>query len=350
MPSRSSRPPAKPNKSTRAAKKPGAKARKTPAGAGKVAAAKASPSRTGTTQARTSSAAAPKPGTTKGRTSSAVAPKPGTTQARTSSAVAPKPGTTKGRTSSAAPKKAPGKPAARASTSRSSPSDPARSPAVKVGPTPGSSEALEPADDSSPASSTSSGLTFPIEIDPDRIEHTLKKIGEEVSHWAKKGRYTKVRFKFRGKQLLPDLPLAAVVAAEGLTFYWGGILRALLVTVGANAVFGVELVNDSEKKVLAGKEKLLRGDLEEALVLFREAADMDRDNPHVHLNIGIGLKLRGDRVGAREALLKARQLDPTGPTGDEAEKILSTLPSQMTVTAVVQNGPPMNPDRPSGAV
>src|SRR5512145_2211427 len=79
------------------------------------------------------------------------------------------------------------------------------------------------------------GKAFPVEIDPKRVEATLQKIRDEVSHWAKKGRYTKVRFKFRGKQLLPDLPLAAVVAAEGLAFYWAGILRTLLVTVGANA-------------------------------------------------------------------------------------------------------------------
>src|SRR5437870_2984559 len=53
---------------------------------------------------------------------------------------------------------------------------------------------------------TDTGKAFPIEIDPKEIEATLKKVGDEISHWAKKGRYTKVRFKFRGKQLLPDLP------------------------------------------------------------------------------------------------------------------------------------------------
>ncbi|MDQ3264882.1 MAG: tetratricopeptide repeat protein [Myxococcota bacterium] len=308
MPSRP-RPSTKPAPSSSArgsAKKPGAKARKTAGAASKVDAARTA------SHNRASPAA----------TSRAV---PGKKAPRRSS------------TGKGAREEAPGsaslKPTGRTGTPRTS---------TSLRPTAARDQARAPA--------TSSGLTFPIEIDPERIEQTLQKIGEEVSHWAKKGRYTKVRFKFRGKQLLPDLPLAAVVAAEGLTFYWGGILRALLVTVGANAVFGVELVNDSEKKVLAGKEKLLRGDLEEALALFREAADMDRDNPHVHLNIGIALKLRGDRVGAREALLKARQLDPQGPTGDEAEKVLSTLPSQMTVTSVVQNGPPLNPDRPSGAV
>src|SRR5262245_17022023 len=98
------------------------------------------------------------------------------------------------------------------------------------------------------------GRALPIEIDPKKIEEALFKIKGELVHWANKGRYTKVRFKFRGKQLLPDLPLAAVVAAEGLTFYWSGILRALVFNLAGKTVFDVELVNDSEKRLQRGKE------------------------------------------------------------------------------------------------
>jgi tetratricopeptide (TPR) repeat protein len=178
--------------------------------------------------------------------------------------------------------------------------------------------------------------TFPLEVDPARVEETLNKVRGELVHWAKKGRYTKVRFKFRGKQLLPDLPLAAVVAAEGLTFYWGGILRALLMNLGANAMFNVELVNDSEKRIAQGKEKLLHGDLDEALALFEEAATMDRDNPNVHLNLGIALKLRGDRPGARAALERVKTLDPHGPHGAEATKILSSIPGPAHTAVVTE--------------
>src|SRR5689334_4348295 len=60
-----------------------------------------------------------------------------------------------------------------------------------------------------------------VEVEPSRVEETLSKFREELSHWAKKGRHTKVRFKLRGKQLLPDIPLAAVVAGEALMFQWG---------------------------------------------------------------------------------------------------------------------------------
>src|SRR5215467_15587915 len=169
------------------------------------------------------------------------------------------------------------------------------------------------------------GRALPVEIDPSRIEATLSKLKEQLVAWANKGRYTKVRFKFRGKQLLPDLPLAAVVAAEGLTFYWTGILRALLVNVAGRSVLDVELVNDSEGHVQKGKEELLSGEVDRAIAEFRTAIAKQHDNPRAHLNLGIALKLKGDRAGARSALEKARQLDPDGPVGKEAERLLQGL-------------------------
>jgi tetratricopeptide (TPR) repeat protein len=169
------------------------------------------------------------------------------------------------------------------------------------------------------------GRALPFEIDPKRVEESLKKLQGEMVHWANKGRYTKVRFKFRGKQLLPDLPLAAVVAAEGLTFYWGGILRALVANVVGQSVLSVEFINDSEKRVQAGKEALLSGDVDQALTEFREALSMDRDNASAHLNVGVALKLKGDREGALAAFEKAKEKDPEGPVGAEAERLAAPL-------------------------
>ncbi|WP_408888207.1 tetratricopeptide repeat protein [Myxococcus faecalis] len=176
-----------------------------------------------------------------------------------------------------------------------------------------------------PAGEEGSGRVLPFEIDPKRMEEGLRKLQGEVVHWANKGRYTRVRFKFRGKQLLPDLPLAAVVAAEGLTFYWGGILRVLIANVVGGSVFQVELVNDAEKRVQAGKEALLSGDVDQALALFREAVAMDRDSAPAHLNVGVALKLKGDKQGALAAFEKAREKDPEGPVGAEAERLAAPL-------------------------
>lgn len=174
--------------------------------------------------------------------------------------------------------------------------------------------------------------TLPFEIDPQKIEASLNKLKEQVVTLAKKGRYTKVRFKFRDKQLLPDIPLAAVVAVEGATFYWAGVLRALIFTLAGGTLINVELVNDSEKQLARGKEALLSGDLDEALAAFKKACDMDDENPAVHLNLGIAWKLKGDHSAARTALERARDLDPKGPAAPEAERLLKTLSTALVVT------------------
>jgi tetratricopeptide (TPR) repeat protein len=215
----------------------------------------------------------------------------------------------------AAPSKAPVKPV--------QPAAPPRAPATPVL----EAEPVEarPAQKALPAGEPVKERALPFEIDPKRVEEGLKKLQGELVHWANKGRYTKVRFKFRGKQLLPDLPIAALVAAEGLSFYWGGILRVMIANMVGKTVFQVEFVNDADKRVQAGKEALLSGDMDQALTLFREALTMDRDNASAHLNIGVVLKLKGDREGALAAFEKAREKDPQGPIGAEAERLATPL-------------------------
>lgn len=178
---------------------------------------------------------------------------------------------------------------------------------------------------------------MPVDVQPGAIDEALRKVTDTLRQWAAAGRYTKVRFKFRGKPLLPDLPLAAVMAAEGLTFYWTGILRALLVNVAGRSVLDVELVNDSEHHVQKGKEELLSGEVDRAIAEFRAALAKQHDNPRAQLNLGIALKLKGDRAGARAALEKARSLDVDGPVGKEAERLLQGL----------NGGPEMTGPRPA---
>lgn len=178
-----------------------------------------------------------------------------------------------------------------------------------------------------PKAKPKAGRTLPIELDPRRIEESLSALKDKLRLWANKGRYTKVRFKFRGKQLLPDLPLGAVMAAEGLTFYWGGILRALLFNLAGKAVLDVELINDADKEIHAGREALLAGELEAAVAAFRRAVDMDAASASGWLNLGVGLKLSGRADEARSALQKTKELDPQGAIGAEAERLLAGLAS-----------------------
>jgi Flp pilus assembly protein TadD len=77
--------------------------------------------------------------------------------------------------------------------------------------------------------------------------------------------------------------------------------------------------------VQAGREALLSGDVDQALTLFREALAMDRDNAGAHLNLGVALKLKGDREGALAAFEKAREKDPQGAVGTEAERLAAPL-------------------------
>lgn len=175
------------------------------------------------------------------------------------------------------------------------------------------------------------GGTLPFEIDPEKLDETLDKLKTQLVDWANKGRYTKVRFKFRGKQLLPDIPLAAVAAVEGVTFYWGGLLRALVFNLAGKTVLDVELINDSERKLHEGKEQLLAGELEAALKLFNQALAMERTNPKVHLNLGAAYKLKGDVEAARKAFKAAMALDADGPVGHEAERKLKALDGTLAV-------------------
>lgn len=203
-----------------------------------------------------------------------------------------------------------------------------KKPAPKAGP----SSKAEPKADKAPASKAEADKvppnTVPFEIDPKQVEASLKKLRDKLTTLAKKGRYTKVRFKFRGKQLLPDIPLAAVVAVEGITFYWTGLLRALIFNFAGQTVLDVELVNDSEKELAQGKERILAGDVDEALAHFRTAQDMDEENPVVHLNVGIALRLKGETAQALAALERALALDPNGAAGTvggEAQRLIEKL-------------------------
>jgi len=175
------------------------------------------------------------------------------------------------------------------------------------------------------ATASEEKAVFGVELEPGSVEKTLAKLRDEVQHWVNKGRYTKVRFKLRGKPILPDLPVAAVVAAEAVTFWWAGLLRALLVTLGANTILDVELVNDADREVARGKDALLSGDLDRAVKAFNKALEMDRDNPTALLSMGIAFKLRGDLAKAREYLQKTEQSDPTGPSGEEARRLLDQM-------------------------
>ena len=182
-----------------------------------------------------------------------------------------------------------------------------------------------------PSEERPKNASIPFEFDPARVEESFAKLKRQLSAWAKKGRYSKVRIKFRGKQILPDLPLAAAIAVEGATFYWSGLFRTLLLNIAGKSFLEVELVNDSGALIQEARAAILSGDLAVALRLLDRAAAIDERNAEVHLQRGVARKLHGDRSGARESFTHAIELQPDGVSGREAQRLLRNLAEEEAI-------------------
>jgi tetratricopeptide (TPR) repeat protein len=156
----------------------------------------------------------------------------------------------------------------------------------------------------------------------------LDKAWEEIRAQAKdlaaKGRHTRVRIKFKDRQLV-ELPIAVVAAAEVASFAAFGPFRLVLGHLVGKAVLDVEFVSDADAVVAEGRALLADGELERALALFDKALAMDRRCAAAHLGRGIAQKLRGDKAAAKAAFAEAEKLDPLGESGREARRHLDNL-------------------------
>lgn len=183
-------------------------------------------------------------------------------------------------------------------------------------------------DDETPPANTSP-RAFSIELGAG-VDEALRNARERASTFLKKGKHTKVRLKFRGRELA-TMPLSVFVAAEAAGFLLAGPAR-LLAMLAANAVgkvlLDVEFINEADGVVAAGKARLLDGELDEAIARFREAIEMDAEHAGAWLNLGIGAKLKGERSDAMTAFEKAAALDSTGDAGREARRQIDLLKSR----------------------
>jgi tetratricopeptide (TPR) repeat protein len=156
------------------------------------------------------------------------------------------------------------------------------------------------------------------------LEGALAKITAQARDLMAKGQHTRVRIKFRGKQIA-EVPIAAVAAAEVASFWWFGPLRVVLAHVLGKAVLEVEFVSNADQHVVEGRRWLQQGEMEKALGEFEKALAIDRRHAGAHLGRGIALKLRGDKAEAREAFQKAEECDPRSEAGREARRHLDNL-------------------------
>ena len=156
------------------------------------------------------------------------------------------------------------------------------------------------------------------------LDGAFSRVSEQARDLMAKGQHTRVRIKFRGKQIA-ELPIAVVAAAEVASFWWFGPLRVVIGHVVGKAVLDVEFVSNADSHVAEGKKWLADGELEKAQAEFDKALAMDRRCAGALLGKGIALKLRGDRAAAREWFEKAEEADPRGDAGREARRHLDNL-------------------------
>lgn len=166
---------------------------------------------------------------------------------------------------------------------------------------------------------------FKIEVDPERVEETLRELRQRIGQTFQASRYTKVRLSYRGRRLGPDIPLAVFVAGEGAAFWLLSPLPALLVNLGAKAVLDVEFIHDAAELVQEGLQAYLDGELELAEERYREALRKRPDDPAALYNLGTLLRVSGRPDQALPYLRRAAMGPESHPDVVRASQALARL-------------------------
>lgn len=150
-------------------------------------------------------------------------------------------------------------------------------------------------------------------------------VGTSAKRIFDQGRYRKVRITRKGKQVLPDIPLAAVAAAEAASLYGAGFARVLAVNVAGRFLFDVEVVNEADKYMKVGVERFLEGDLTRAEEAFLKCVRIDDTHAAGYYQLGVLYRMQGKLEQARQVLERARRLDDAGEIGKKAGDILRAI-------------------------
>ncbi len=149
---------------------------------------------------------------------------------------------------------------------------------------------------------------FRIEIDPGAIEESMRQLRDRALRAVDQGRYTKVRLKYKGKPVAPDIPLAALIAMEGASLLVTGPLQVLLLNLGVKAFIEVEFLHEASERVREGVELFTAGEADAAEAKYREALSMNAEDPSAWYNLGVLLRITGRRdeaLAAFEAAAKS---------------------------------------------
>lgn len=162
---------------------------------------------------------------------------------------------------------------------------------------------------------------FKWEFDPAQVQASVEQLRDRLRSLVEQGRYTKVRINYRGKAILPDLPVATVLAAEGLTLPLTGPLWLLIANLGVKAFLEVEFVHESDERVREGQELFQDGEVDGAEAKYREALRMKPDHGPALYNLGVLLRVTGRRDEAMAAFDQAART----PETEEGRKAAEAL-------------------------
>jgi tetratricopeptide (TPR) repeat protein len=135
----------------------------------------------------------------------------------------------------------------------------------------------------------------------------VKNLQERLKRMVDQGRYTKVRLKYKGKPLMPDIPFGIFIATEAASFWYAGLFRALVVNLGVKTFIEVELVHQADERTKEGVELYMNGDVDAAEEKYREALKMKPGDVGALYNLGILLRVTGRRDESIQCLEQAAQ-------------------------------------------
>ena len=159
----------------------------------------------------------------------------------------------------------------------------------------------------------------------DGVGGLVSSVGTGARRLFDRGRYRKVRVSRKGKKVLPDIPVAAVAAAEVASLYGAGWARVLAVNVGARFLFDIEIVNEADRYYRRGVEHYLDGDLERAEETLLKAVRIDDTHAKAYLQLGVLYRMQKLTDQAEAVLERARRLDDAGDVGKKAGDLLKAL-------------------------
>ena len=165
---------------------------------------------------------------------------------------------------------------------------------------------------------------FRLDIDPEKVDETVRELGERVRSLVDQGRYTKVRVLYKGKPLAPDIPMGLFLAGEVASFWWAGPLRAVVMNLGVKSFVEVVLVHEADGVLRQGVELFMNGEVEDAEARYREALRMKPGDTAALYNLGVLLRVTGRKDDALKALQQAAK-DEAHPDGARARETLGRM-------------------------